>query len=137
MEPGPPPRGPRSPPLCARTASDFDRVELEIARRLSGTADRCSFLRSSSYLGFRMRALYRARDQPASIYTPCGMFIEYVPDPHEGGRVVVYSPPEPPPSADSDAPPEGIPNRCVQSSGTYSVYVPVRRPGRPRNIAAM
>jgi hypothetical protein len=117
----------RAPPMRADNAADFDAIEAEIARRLCATPDRCAFLRSSTYLHFRMSALYSARGAPTGIFTPCGVHVAYTPD-ERGGTVTVRVPHDPLAArAPADA------EECsseVQSS--YRVVVPVRRPGRPR-----
>ena len=131
--------GPRMEPgACFRADSgaDFAEIEAEVARRLRASAERCAFLRSAPYLRFRMLALYRDRGRKASVYTPCGIRIEYAPAPGPAGgaRVTVCSREDPEIAAAAAA--EEVPNRSFQSSyrgqPSYRVYAPVRRPGRPR-----
>lgn len=130
-DPPPPLAPPGDATLRANSAADFEAIEAEIARRLACNPQHCAFLRSSGYLLFRICALYRARDTPASIYTPCGMRVDYAPD-AGGGRVTLHTPPTPD-QAPAGAEAGRIPQSILQS--TYRVYMPLRGPGRPRKTA--
>lgn len=67
---------------------DFEVLELELAKRLGSTPDRCAFLRSGAYLRFRMRALYQAPGASQTVHSPEGVSVAYAPDPDGDGGVV-------------------------------------------------
>ena len=73
---------------CARA-----EMEARLALLLSGEGGRCAFLRSHSYLRFRMAALYRARPTAdrVVVWAPGGeVCVEYTPDP-SGGYISLCS----------------------------------------------
>jgi hypothetical protein len=81
----------------AGDARAMAEMEAQLSLLLSGEGGRCAFLRSHSYLHFRMAALYRNRagGEPVSVWTPNGgVRIEYTPDP-SGGYISLCSAPIP------------------------------------------
>ena len=84
--------GARFPAGDARAFAD---MESRLSLLLSGEGGRCAFLRSHSYIRFRMSALYRSRTTaaPLSVLSPSGdVRIEYTPD-ATGGYITLYTQP--------------------------------------------
>jgi hypothetical protein len=73
---------------------DFAPVERHVSSLLSGEGDRCSFLRSASFLRFRVRCLYRPRGRVPPCWTGNGQLVlefEREPPPDCGGWVSVVA----------------------------------------------
>jgi hypothetical protein len=84
----------RFPAGDARALAD---MEGQLSLLLSGEGGRCAFLRSHSYIQFRMAALYRTRTSgdPLSVWVPSGdVRLEYTPD-SSGGYISLCSAPIP------------------------------------------
>ncbi len=58
--------------------TDFEPVEAHLAAVLACERGRCAFLRSSLFLAFRMRALYRAGDGDFAVCTPHGILLQFI-----------------------------------------------------------
>jgi hypothetical protein len=80
--------------IPAGDATALAAMEAHLSLLMSGEGGRCAFLRSHSYLQFRMGALYRTRTtgDPVVIWTPSGVRLEYTPDP-DGGYISLCSQP--------------------------------------------
>ena len=81
----------------AGDARAMAEMEALLVPMLSGEDGRCAFLRSHSYLRFRMAALYRNRGshEPVTVWAPSGdVRLEYTPDP-TGGYITLCSAPIP------------------------------------------
>jgi hypothetical protein len=81
----------------AGDARAMGELETLLAQLLSGEGGRCAFLRSHSYLTFRLAALYRnhAAAAPLTVWAPSGdVRLEYTPDP-SGGYITLCSAPVP------------------------------------------
>jgi hypothetical protein len=75
-----------------RCPQDFEPVEAHIAAAMRCEPGRCAYLRSSQFLGFRVRALYRAPDGDFSACTPDGLLLQFISggqDAGAGGLVTV------------------------------------------------
>jgi hypothetical protein len=69
--------------------TDFEPVEAHIAAVLACEPGRCAFLRSALFLGFRMRALYRAAEGDFSACTPQGLLLQFIASGASGGGGLV------------------------------------------------